>query len=133
MKPRLTTAVATVALASATALFGAAVAGADPEQHLDTTTTYCPSAMMYYNPGYCDPHLPDPLHDHCAGGRVGSLMSDGYCDGEAYPDGSYWHAVQYGAATVEHPSGWMALSKECVVHDGSGTRPAPSGGCGGAV
>lgn len=133
MKLRLPTAIVPVVVAFAATLFGAAVAGADPEQHLGSTTIYCPSAMMFYNPGYCDPHLPDPLHDHCAGGRVGSLMSDGYCDGEPYPDGSYWHAVQHGAATVEHPRGWMALVKECVVRDGSGTQPAPPGGCGGAV
>lgn len=133
MKSSLTTAGVTVAFASAIALFGAAVAGADPTQNADATTMYCPSAIMFYNPGYCDPHLPDPLHDHCAGGRAGSLMSDGYCDGQHYPDGSYWHAVQYGAATVEHPGGWMALPKECVVDDGSGIRPAPPGGCDGAV
>lgn len=133
MKSRLTTVFATVACASVGALLGAAVAGADPDQNVDSPATYCPSAMMFYNPGYCDPHMPDPLHNHCAGGQMGSMMSGGYCDGEAYPDGSYWRAIQHGAATVEHPGGWMTLDQQCVVRDGSGTRPAPAGGCGGAV
>ncbi|HET9874490.1 MAG TPA: hypothetical protein VFQ37_01835 [Mycobacterium sp.] len=129
MKPRLAELAMTVAVAAATALFGAAVVGADPDQQ----NSYCPSAMMFYNPGYCDPHMPDPLHDHCAGGRMGSMMSDGYCDGEPYPDGSYWHVTQPGAPTVDNPSGWMSLTKACVVHDGPGTQSAPPGGCGGAA
>src|SRR5699024_8279234 len=124
----------TVTLAAATALFGVAVAGADPDPHLpDPPSTYCPSAMMFYNPGFCDPHMPDPYHGHCAGGRVGSLMWDGHCDGAPYPDGSYWRVIQYGGSTVEHTKGWMSLTKECVVGEGAGTQPAPPGGCGGAV
>jgi hypothetical protein len=126
MKPGLTAAVVTVVFFAATPLFGAAVAGADPDPHCSG------GVMTYYQAAYCDPHIPDPLHDHCLGGRVGSLMQDGYCDGEPYPDGSYWHITQYGDATVDHPSGWMALAKECVVPDGAGTQPAPPGGCGGA-
>src|SRR5690625_4272669 len=101
MKPGLATTVVTAAFAAATALFAAGVAGADPQD------TYCPKAMMFNNPGYCDPHIPDPFHDHCAGGRMGSLMSDGYCDGERYPDGSFWRVVQHGAPTAERPQGWM--------------------------
>lgn len=130
MRPRPSAAVLAVAVAAATALSGADVSGvavADPDN------TYCPNNMMFSNPGYCDAHMPDPMRGHCDGGRTGSLMSEGYCDGEPYPDGSYWRVTQHGAATVENPGGWMALTKQCVVHDGAGTRPAPPGGCDGAV
>jgi hypothetical protein len=118
--------VAATALPVVTALSGGAVAGADRDYH-------CAGYIMtYYQAAYCDPHTPDPLHDHCLGGRTGSLMSEGYCDGEHYPDGSYWRVTQHGAATVEQPRGWMAMERQCVVGDGSGTQPAPPGGCGGA-
>jgi hypothetical protein len=128
MKRGLATAIVTVVFPAAIALFGTAGAGADPDYH-------CAGFIMtYYQAAYCDPHIPDPLHDHCLGGRMGSLTQDGYCDGEPYPDGSYWHLTQYGSPTVDSPNGWMSLAKECVVHDGgAGTQPAPPGGCGGAA
>lgn len=113
--------------AGVAALGGVGVAAADPEPNYQ-----CP-AMMFQNHGNCDAHNPDPFRDHCFGGRAGSLMDDGHCDGEPYPDGTFWRVTQHGAPSVERPGGWMSLAKECVVADGAGTRPAPPGGCGGAV
>ena len=37
-----------------------------------------------------DPHKPDITHDYCPGGQWG-YGSLGVCDGDKYPDGSYWH------------------------------------------
>ncbi len=131
MKHRLAAAAVPVAWAAATAVFGIAFAGANPDpQPTDPQDGYCP-AMMFQNHGYCDPHIPDPFRDHCFGGRTGSMMHGGNCDGAPYPDGSYWRVTQRGVSTVENPKGWMSLGKQCVIGDGS--QPAPPGGCGGAV
>jgi hypothetical protein len=43
-----------------------------------------------------DPHMPNMQAGYCPGGGMGSQSSLAYCDGVPYPDGSYWHAIQYG-------------------------------------
>lgn len=126
MKARFVKLAVAAVFAAATVLCGVAVAAADPEPQ------QCP-AMMFQNHGYCDTRNPNPFRGDCFGGRSGSLMVDGHCDGEPYPDGSFWRVTQHGAATVEQPKGWMSLTKQCVVYDGADARPAPPGGCGGAV
>lgn len=85
-----------------------------------------------------DPHMPNPLNGYCPGGGVGNVF-EGYCDGEHYADGSYWHKINYGAMTFP----WMMpgstqptqIGLSCVVDpDGAPVpQPAPPGGCGGAV
>ena len=87
-----------------------------------------------------DPHLPNPFNGSCAGGGAGNAW-EGYCDGLHYPDGSYWHKINYGAYTA-FP--WFGLGGQtaptqlglsCVIDPDNGPmpQPAPPGGCGGAV
>jgi len=65
-----------------------------------------------------DPHLPDYTKNFCPGGHGVA------CDGQKYPDGSYWH--QWGS----NEYGWHY---DCV----SGNEPFPAllppGGCDGAI
>jgi hypothetical protein len=74
-------------------------------------------------PPWLNPHYPDQQHNNCAGGQGGAFHF-GWCDGEHYPDGSYWHQI-----TTD--DGWGA-TPECVI-DSGGQVPAPPGGCEGAV
>jgi hypothetical protein len=81
-----------------------------------------------------DPHMPDPPNNYCPGGGAGSMIYMGYCDGVPYPDGSYWHHIQYGIPMINHPGGLLSPGMQCVVNNGSPIPPAaPPGGCGGAV
>jgi hypothetical protein len=99
------------ALAAATAL-------------LSTTT---PAHADYDFSKVADPKIPDPIMFWCMGGGSGNLLlgQPGYCDGERYPDGSYWHVVN---APV------VRMRMDCVIDNGSPLPPlAPPGGCGGAV
>lgn len=81
-----------------------------------------------------DPHMPDPQANYCPGGGAGSMIYAGYCDGVPYPDGSYWHYIQYGIPMVGHPAGLLSPGMQCVINNGSPIPPpAPPGGCGGAV
>src|SRR5512139_4102705 len=81
-----------------------------------------------------DPHIPDPKNDYCPGGGAGSMIYAGYCDGIRYPDGTYWHYIQYGIPMIGHPAGLLSPGMQCVLDNGSPIPPpAPPGGCGGAV
>jgi len=80
-----------------------------------------------------DPHMPNMQAGYCPGGGMGSQISLAYCDGVPYPDGSYWHAIQYGAPMIGHPFGLVSPGLQCVVGGGAVPQPAPPGGCGGAV
>jgi hypothetical protein len=84
-----------------------------------------------------DPHQPNLAQNYCLGGQwtYGSLVRvDGgsgqrrMCDGEQYPDGSYWHEW-----TWEHGVFGTEWHHDCV--SGSSAFPAapPSGGCAGAI
>ncbi len=85
-----------------------------------------------------DPHMPDPLNGYCPGGGAGNVF-EGYCDGLHYPDGSYWHKLNYGATSfpflMPGQTQPMQLGLSCVVDPDGGPvpQPAPPGGCGGAV
>lgn len=104
---RLTVAVGALVIAGS-ALFGAPTAHADP-----------------------DPHIPDPQTSYCPGGGMGSMIWYGYCDGEHYPDGTYWHWFQQGIPTIGHPAGLLGQPMECVVDNGTPMPPpAPPDGCG---
>jgi len=64
---------------------------------------------------------------------------EGYCDGEHYPDGSYWHQLMAGGLGFR----WLMpgatqptnFGLSCVVDPDNGPvpQPAPPGECGGAV
>ncbi len=95
------------------------------------------SAVLSAAPAYADPvpdpHMPNMHAGYCPGGGMGSQISLAYCDGVPYPDGSYWHAIQYGAPMIGHPYGLLSPGLQCVVGGGAIPQPAPPGGCGGAV
>lgn len=82
------------------------------------------------SPAHADPGRPHPPVD-CPGGKIrgfGSPTGRSFCDGEPYPDGSFWRAADF-----ELPD---PPPMQCVVHDPHGglwPLPAPPGGCGGAV
>jgi hypothetical protein len=105
-------ALAMLVAAAATALLGSGFAVADP-----------------------DPHIPDMAAGYCPGGGMGSQIYLAYCDGVPYPDGSYWHTIQYEVPVIGHPNGLLSPGMQCVVNPGGGPapQPAPPGGCGGAV
>ena len=90
------------------------------------------AAQAYADPTP-DPHMPNMQAGYCPGGGMGSQISLAYCDGVPYPDGSYWHAIQYGAPMIGHPYGLLSPGLQCVVGGGAVPQPAPPGGCGGAV
>jgi hypothetical protein len=73
-------------------------------------------------PPWSDPHYPDITHSSCAGGR-GGAFGFGWCDGEHYADGTFWHQVFGAGADLAKP--------HCVRDDGSAQPPAAPGGCGG--
>jgi hypothetical protein len=84
-----------------------------------------------------DPHIPNPQTGYCPGGGYGGYL--GYCDGIKYPDGSYWHYIQYAVPgdspflESDEPEGLLMPEMRCVVENGLIPDPAPPGGCGGAV
>lgn len=80
-----------------------------------------------------DPHVPNPQAMYCPGGGAGSMIYAGWCDGVPFPDGSYWHYIQYGMPMIGHPAGLLSPGMQCVVPNGAVPAPAPPGGCGGAV
>ncbi|MDT5108554.1 MAG: hypothetical protein QOI01_47 [Mycobacterium sp.] len=90
------------------------------------------AAPAYAEPGP-DPHMPNMQSGYCPGGGMGSQISLAYCDGVPYPDGSYWHTIQYGAPMIGHPYGLLSPGLQCVVGGGAVPQPAPPGACGGAV
>ena len=96
-----------------TAVFAAGVGHADPQP---------------------DPHMPNPQAGYCPGGGMGSMIYAGFCGGERYPDGTYWHYIQHGIPMIGHPAGLLSPGMQCVLDNGSPVPPpAPPGGCGGAV
>lgn len=76
-------------------------------------------------PPWADPHFPDKQHGSCAGG-TGGAFGFGWCDGEHYPDGTYWHQIVWGN---QYGSGGQ--TPVCVRDDGSPQPPPAPGGCGG--
>ncbi|WP_343601430.1 hypothetical protein [Mycobacterium sp.] len=102
------------------AVMGAGVAHADPAPAVPPGPSLPPTF---------DPHVPNTAEGWCPGGGVGGFNGFGFCDGDRYPDGSYWHQVRGNA-----PFAGSVLTLTCVVDNGSPVPPpAPPGGCGGAV
>jgi len=88
---------------------------------LSAAIAFAPSAYADPPPSPFDPHVPNVSVRNCPGGNGGFIF--GFCDGERYPDGSYWHQV-FTAGN------FSPISYDCVIEGGA---PAPPGGCDGAV
>ena len=73
-----------------------------------------------------DPHQPDMTKGYCPGGRWG-YGNLAVCDGEKYPDGSFWH--QWMKTWIVGPQFYY----DCVGGDEPLPGPPPPGGCGGAI
>lgn len=87
----------------------AAVAGADPP----------------------DPHQPEVTHNYCPGGQWSFGFELRVCDGEKYPDGSYWHQW----VSTDENANVTGRHYDCVGDGGNNVFPAPPppGGCAGAI
>jgi hypothetical protein len=84
-----------------------------------------------------DPHQPDLANNYCPGGYwtygVPVSVDGGFgqrrmCDGEKYPDGSYWHEW-----TWEHGVFGTEWHHDCVSGSSAFPAPPPPGGCDGAI
>ncbi len=95
-----------------------------------------PAAADPPGPAPTDPRLPDITRNWCPGGQFGDragYMGGGgalhVCDGERYPDGSFWHQWvddnYVGIGTTYH--------YDCVSGGEPLPGPPPPGGCGGAI
>src|SRR6516165_6517912 len=104
MKFRLTRHGAAIVGCAAAFVLSSAVASADPP----------------------DPHQPDMTKGYCPGGRWG-YGNLAVCDGEKYPDGSFWH--QWMKTWIVGPQFYY----DCVGGDEPLPGPPPPGGCGGAI
>ena len=87
-----------------------------------TLSTAAPAAHADPPPPWTDPHYPDITHGNCAGGQ-GGAFGISYCDGEHYPDGSFWHQILGLGTGLAKP--------QCVRDDGTPQPPPAPGGCGG--
>lgn len=81
-------------------------------------------------PASANPYAGDPLHPDirvgwCPGGGAQLLNGKGWCDGEDYPDGSFWHQVPMPYFGV------YRVNTFCKLHTGLWLQDAPEGGCGG--
>jgi hypothetical protein len=87
----------------------------------------CSAAVASADPP--DPHQPDLPKNFCPGGQWGFGRLR-VCDGEKYPDGSYWHQWMGGNGLVG-----PTWNYDCVGDSGNNTFPAPPppGGCNGAI
>jgi hypothetical protein len=75
-------------------------------------------------PPWQNPHWPNYSMGYCPGGVGGFFIY--YCDGERYPDGSYWHQV----TSTYGPGGPPA----CVSLPPGEISPVPApNGCGGTA
>ncbi len=104
MKFTLTGLGAAIVGCAAACVFSTAVAAADPP----------------------DPHQPDMTKGYCPGGRWG-WGNLAVCDGEKYPDGSFWH--QWMKTWMVGPQFYY----DCVGGDEPLPGPPPPGGCNGAI
>ncbi|HTQ18478.1 hypothetical protein [Mycobacterium sp.] len=73
-----------------------------------------------------DPHQPDMTKGFCPGGRWG-YGNLAVCDGDKYPDGSFWH--QWMKTWIAGPQFYY----DCVGGDEPLPGPPPPGGCNGAI
>lgn len=74
-----------------------------------------------------DPHIPSYNNAWCPGGGLGTEGRVGWCDGEPYADGSFWHQNGYNGV-------WgFKVSSTCSVRTDNPfvLDHAPDGGCDG--
>jgi hypothetical protein len=91
-----------------------------------TTTYFGPTA--HADPPGQDPHMPNFQFGYCPGGQGGWGDFTQWCDGQPFPDATYWHQQFLDPGFGPH------FTLSCLVHDGSPVPPpAPPGGCGGAA
>ena len=84
------------------------------------TTAFAPTATA--DPQ--DPHIPNMQSNYCPGGQNGSYQRS-WCDGQLYPDGSYWRQE---LNVIFIPK----FTLNCLLDPGSPfPRTAPPGACGG--
>ena len=88
--------------------------------------TFAPAVAGVAGADPVDPHSPDMTKGFCPGGRWG-WGNLAVCDGEKYPDGSYWH--QWMKTWMVGPQFYY----DCVSGDEPMPGPPPPGGCGGAI
>ena len=88
------------------------------------------ATLLSAGAAHADPsQKPNIATGDCPGGQ-GGILAVAWCNGEKFPDGSYWHNVAMTGGTFATPR----FEMNCVIDDAfpSGT-PAPPGRCGGAV
>jgi hypothetical protein len=79
-----------------------------------------------------DPHQPDLTQNYCPGGQWG-FSSLQVCDGEKYPDGSYWHHWTRNEGDGYYSAPNPSWHYDCVGGDEPLPGPPPPGGCAGAI
>ncbi|WRO40075.1 Hypothetical protein MUW33_64 [Mycobacterium canetti] len=89
-----------------------------------TVALVFPAAVASADPP--DPHQPDMTKGYCPGGRWG-FGDLAVCDGEKYPDGSFWH--QWMQTWFTGPQFYF----DCVGGNEPLPGPPPPGGCDGAI
>lgn len=96
---------------------------------VSAATILAPAPTAHAGPLDIDPHDPDLTRNHCPGGQWGFGRLR-VCDGEKYPDGSYWHQWRGG-------NGWVGptWNYDCVGDSGNNIFPGPPtpDGCDGAI
>jgi hypothetical protein len=93
-------------------------------------TAVSAASLLFSGAASADPsQKPNLTASDCPGGK-GGILAVAWCNGEKFPDGSYWHNVAMTGGTFATPH----FEMNCVIDDAfpSGTR-APPGGYGGAV
>ena len=78
-----------------------------------------------------DPHMPNVTIGYCPGG-TGGFLATKWCDGQQYPDGSYWHQLIMTGSSFAGP----IFRLDCVVFNPDVNpipQPAPPGGCNGGA
>lgn len=89
---------------------------------------FVPATSSAGPPGQ-DPLVPNMTAAHCPGGE-GGFLAVKWCDGQKYPDGSYWHQLSMTGGTFATP----IFRMDCVIGDGGPNPPlAPPGSCGGGA
>lgn len=94
------------------------------------TAVAATAALPFAGAAYADPaQKPNLTTGDCPGGQ-GGILAVAWCNGEKFPDGSYWHNVAMTGGTFATPR----FEMNCVIDDAfPGGTLAPPGGCGGAV
>ena len=91
----------------------------------------CFSPAAAADPPGQDPYMPNVTIGWCPGGQ-GCFLATKWCDGQKYPDGTYWHQLIMTGSSFVGP----IFQLDCVVfnpENGPIPQPAPPGGCDGGA